>query len=283
MIKAYNCHLPKILNSPIIFNSPHSGRLYESKFLKETKLSWDEIRLSEDCYVDNLLDFVTEFGCVLMEATFPRAFVDVNRSSHEMDPKIIKGLKKTLITPRIAAGLGVIPRLVGNGKEIYKKKISLPEANYRLKNYYFPYHEKLKDIIDKSIQKFGLSVLVDFHSMPHNSIQNPDKNRTRLPQVILGDCFGASCHPLLVKKVYDLFVDAGFRVEMNNPFSGGFITQNYGTPLSNIHVIQVELDRSLYMNEANFRPHEGYADIKKRLRSIIVSFLRFNSFPHLIS
>ena len=160
MIKAYNCHLPKIINSPIIFNSPHSGRLYESKFLKETKLSWDEIRLSEDCYVDNLLDFVTEFGCVLMEATFPRAFVDVNRSSREMDPKIIKGLKKTLITPRIAAGLGVIPRLVGNGKEIYKKKISLTEANYRLKNYYFPYHEKLKDIIDKSIQKFGLSVLV---------------------------------------------------------------------------------------------------------------------------
>ena len=282
MMSSVICHMPKVVNSPVLFNSPHSGRLYESRFLMQTQLNWPEIRLSEDCYVDKLLDGATDFGSILIEATFPRAFVDVNRSFQEMDPTIIKGLKKEPISPRIAAGLGVIPRVVGNGIEIYKKKITAVEANYRLKNYYFPYHDKLCALIEKTVQKFGFSILFDFHSMPRNSIQNGRKNTSSLPQIVLGDCFGASCHPSLVKKVHNLFVCAGLRVEMNSPFSGGYITKNYGSPRENVHVIQVEIDRSLYINEGTFKPHKGYKDLKERLAIVIESLCNLRNLQKLM-
>ncbi len=268
---SFICHVPEVVDSPVLFNSPHSGRLYDRCFLRQTLLSWQEIRLSEDCYVDKFLNSAPRYGSVFVEATFPRAFVDVNRSSNEMDPKIIKGLNSTIHSPKVSAGLGVIPRVVGNGLDIYKSKISYQEAENRLRNYYFPYHKKLRELIEKAVQKFGLSIVFDFHSMPHSSIKDCKEKVSEVPQIVLGDCYGSSCDSELFEKAYEVFVAGGFRVERNSPFSGGFITKNYGSPVEKVHVIQVEIDKSLYMNEEDFRLHSGYEDLRLRLNSIVKS------------
>lgn len=270
-------HKPTIVSSPVIFNSPHSGRQYSKVFLTQSGLSFDKIRLSEDFYVDTLLRPVTDCGSVLLEACFPRAFVDVNRAATELDQELIKNIKKVTKTIKTSVGLGVIPRVVGSGLEIYQKKISLKEAEARLKNYYFPYHQKLKQVIAQSHSSFGVAILFDFHSMPHSCINRPKIKDSLRPQVVLGDCFGTSCDAILSKKVFDIFSNEGFQVEMNNPFSGGFITKNYGKPKENVHAIQVEIDRKLYMNETDCTLHVGYLDLKKKIQNIIFELSRIMS------
>ena len=269
MQKPFICHEPRIQSSPVIFNSPHSGRRYSQDFLAQSILPLNSLRLSEDFYVDALLDTANDCGSILLEASFPRSYVDVNRAPTELDQSLISSLKASSTNAKTIAGLGVVPRVVGNGLEIYRTKISLLEVNFRLNNYYFPYHEKLKQLIDSTVTSFGFAILFDFHSMPHSCINFGGQNKLSLPQVILSDCFGTSCNDVLSEKVFDIFSTEGFNVEMNNPFSGGFITKNYGQPKENVQVIQVEIDRSLYIDEINYTFHSGYVDLKKKIRNVV--------------
>jgi N-formylglutamate deformylase len=247
-------------------------------FLSQSALSFGKIRLSEDFYVDSLLEPVCDFGSVLLVACFPRSFVDVNRSPTELDPKLISNLDKPSINARTCAGLGVIPRVVGNGLEIYGTKISFSEVVSRLNNYYFPYHQKLKQLIDNTIDSFGFATLFDFHSMPHGCINQFSGKKSLTPEVVLGDCFGTSCDSRLSEKVLDIFSLAGFRVAMNNPFSGGFITKNYGMPKRNVQAIQVEIDRSIYMNENDFTLHSGYLELRKKLYHVTYELSRLKEY-----
>ena len=271
MQRPFVCHRPKLFDTPIIYNSPHSGRIYNSSFLGHSVLSFNEIRVSEDYYVDQLFQSATENGAFLLEACFPRSFVDVNRSPSELDQKLIAELSSTIMSPRTSAGLGVIPRIVGDGIEIYSEKLSLEEVKIRLNSYYYPYHRQLKKLIGHALEHFGTAILLDVHSMPHACLENFSDDKTQLPQIVIGDCFGSSCSPSFSQEVFDIFESEGFKVVRNSPFSGGFITKNYGSPVEKVHVIQVEIDKSLYMNEEDFRLHSGYEDLRLRLDAIVKS------------
>mgnify|MGYP001262398030 CR=1 FL=1 len=265
------CHNPKNFNIPVIYSSPHSGRIYLREFLNKTPLNLQAIRASEDFYVDQLLDSVTGTGAFLLEACFPRVFVDLNRSSHELDRKLITNLSTDSISPRTAAGLGVVPRVVGDGVEIYSKKLSLEEVRARLTKCYFPYHKQLQKLINFSIESFGMAFLLDIHSMPHTCLNHLGDKKSRIPQIVLGDCFGTSCTPMFSQEVIDVFTSEGFAVNLNKPFSGGFITKHYGLPKKNVHAIQVEIDRSLYMDEKNVSLHEGFLALKNKIQNIVYS------------
>lgn len=269
MQQAFICHNPENSQTNVIFNSPHSGRLYNTNFLKQAALSFKDIRASEDFYVDQLLTSVTQTDATLLEACFPRAFVDVNRAASDLDQKLIEKLKMNNSDPRTAAGLGVIPRVVGEGIEIYQQKLSLEEVNIRLNTYYFPYHEKLQKLINQAIENFGTAILFDFHSMPHNCLENRASKNSCLPEIVLGDCFGSSCSSKFSQQVYDIFVSEGFNVTRNDPFSGGFITKNYGVSHQNIQAIQIEIDRSLYMDEKNLTLGAGYLKLKNKLHNVV--------------
>ena len=268
MQRPFICHSPKNAGSPIIFNNPHSGRIYNGSFLRQAVLNFKQIRISEDFYVDQLLESVTKSGSFLLEACFPRSFVDVNRSPHDLDEKLIANLNSADINPRTAAGLGVIPRIVGDGIELYDTKLNLDEVNFRLDTCFFPYHKKLKELIGRAVRRFGGAILFDVHSMPHSCLESSTDRRCSIPQVVLGDCFGSSCGSKLSQKVFDIFVSQGFNVKRNSPFSGGFITKNYGLPNQNVQAIQIEIDRSLYMDEKNFMIHDGFFELKKKLQHI---------------
>ncbi len=262
---SYQLYEPAQLQSCVVFASPHSGRGYSVTFKRQTILDELALRSSEDAFVDHLFGDVVTFGAPLLTAVSPRAYVDLNRAAEELDPALIAGAAPSRQNPRIASGLGVIPRVVSNGRAIYNGKLTLAEARQRVDTIWHPYHAKLQNLLNRAKLQFGQSVLIDCHSMPHEAVTTNNLPGTRPPEIVLGDRFGASAGPSFVAAVEAAFTEQGFRVARNAPFAGAYIAQNYGRPSRQQHVIQVEIDRSLYMDEAAIKPLPGYTEFRTRL------------------
>ncbi len=265
---AYQLILPEERKSSLIFASPHSGCHYAPEFLSQTVLDRQAIRSSEDAFVDQLFAAAPRFGAPLLAAVAPRAYLDLNRSSEELDPALIAGITRSMNNPRISSGLGVVPRVVANGRNIYSGKISLREAERRIDGIWHPYHEKLTQLLEESCNMFGQAVLIDCHSMPHEAIEACNKDGDR-PDVVLGDRFGAAAGAELMAVVESAFSRAGLRVARNSPFAGAFTAQHYGRPSRGQHVIQVEIDRSLYMDEQAIRPNRNFAEFRALITQVI--------------
>lgn len=253
---------PAERSSCAIFSSPHSGRDYTGAFPQPPRLAPEQLRSSEDAFVDELFCDVPAFGAPLIAARMPRAFVDLNRAPDDLDPALIAGATRRFLNPRIAAGLGVIPRVVAEGRPIVEGKLPLAEAQRRLAGFYHPYHARLRGLIDESRSRFGLAILFDCHSMPHDALAAAPAVRGRRPDVVLGDRFGAACDRWLTDAATDIFTAAGFAVARNAPFAGGHITQAYGRPAAAAQALQIEIDRGLYMNEARIEKLACFGEIR---------------------
>ena len=257
---------------PLVFSSPHSGRDYPAAFLAASKLDALAIRRSEDSFVDELFGHVPQLGAPLLRALFPRAFVDPNREPYELDPAMFTTPLPAFVnrrSPRVAAGLGTIARVVANGSEIYSGKLDFDEANERIERCYRPYHDALEDLIAHTRTMFGTCILIDCHSMP--SIGGPmenDAGRRRQVDFILGDAHGRSCARTLTLLVEDKLRGMGYSVVRNTPYSGGFITRNYGRPERGVHALQIEINRALYMDETSFERAEGLASVAADMRDL---------------
>ncbi len=260
----YALYTPDNRQTSVVFASPHSGRVYDLAFVQSSVLDRLMIRSSEDAYVDMLFADVPRFGAPLLTANAPRAYVDLNRGAEELDPALVRGIRRQGMNARISSGLGVIPRVVAGARPIYRGKISLNEAQRRLAQVWFPYHNRLQALLDESLKRFGQAVLIDCHSMPHEAVRNVSRTGTR-PEIVLGDRHGASASSTVSDQVAAAFEAQGFTVARNTPFAGAYITQHYGRPTYDQHVVQVEIDRSLYMNEAQVRPNGQFDEIKARL------------------
>ncbi|MCR9147941.1 MAG: N-formylglutamate amidohydrolase [Rhodobacteraceae bacterium] len=266
---AFTLTRPERRTTSVVFASPHSGRAYTWSFLRRTALNEQAIRSSEDAFVDELFDAAPRHGAPFLTATAPRAFVDLNRSIEELDPALIEGVRKLGHNPRIASGLGVIPRVVANGKAIYSGKLTMAEARRRIDAYWTPYHDALRAQLDQAHVMFGEAILVDCHSMPHEAMDSVARTGVRRPEVVLGDRFGAAASEEVVDRIEQAFSSAGLVVTRNTPFAGAYITQHYGRPVQCRHAIQVEIDRALYMNERLIRPNGNFAAFKRLLDGVI--------------
>ena len=266
---SYQLFAPQNRTTSVVFASPHSGRNYPDAFLRRTILNEREIRTSEDAFVDQLFRAVPEHGAPLLTAHAPRAFLDLNRAPEELDPALIEGVRRMSHNPRVASGLGVIPRVVANGRAIYRGKLTLIEAQRRLADYWRPYHDQLQSLLDENLRSFQEAILIDCHSMPHEALENVGPPGAPRPHIVLGDRFGASAAASVVEKVEAAFSRAGFRVARNMPFAGAYITQHYGRPTRRQHAVQVEIDRALYMDEKSLKPHAGYDDFVTALNGAI--------------
>jgi len=261
--------LPTERTSSVVFASPHSGREYSWSFMRRSALSELAIRSSEDAFIDKLIDGTPLLGCPTLLATAPRAFVDFNRGEDELDAALIEGVSKSVHNPRVASGLGVIPRVVANGRAIYRGKLSLIEARKRIDDYWRPYHTQLQALLTQSHAMFGEAILVDVHSMPTEALDGVARSSGLRPNVVLGDRFGASANAAIVDQIEAAFVKAGFVVSRNTPFAGAYITQTYGRPSRGQHAVQVELDRSLYMSEATLTPNANFQMIRTALLGVM--------------
>jgi N-formylglutamate deformylase len=261
--------MPIKRSTACIFASPHSGRDYPWSFIRDSDLDEKTIRSSEDAFVDQLFETAPEFGAPLLAALMPRAYVDLNRGPDELDPALIYGVRQTGHNPRISSGLGVIPRVVSNGRAIRQGKISMIEARRRLDLCYHPYHSQLQTLMDESRRMFGQAVLFDCHSMPHEALAVTSYAFDQRPEIVLGDRFGAASSAEFMDAAEQAFKDAGLRVSRNLPFAGAHVTQKYGQPNRGHHAIQIEIDRSLYLNEAEVQPNADFASFQALMTGVI--------------
>lgn len=268
-MQPYRLISPEIQTTSVVFSSPHSGRDYTRDFLRTSVLDGFSIRSSEDAFVDDLFASTVEFGAPLLAARVPRAFVDLNRAADELDPALVEGVRRSAHNPRITSGLGVIPRVVSNGRAIYRGKIPLSEAHRRIDRYWRPYHAALQTLLDRTSREFGEAILVDCHSMPHEAVDCIARAGARRPDVVLGDRFGASCNSDIVDRIEEAISAAGLHVVRNAPFAGAYVAQNYGRPSRRQHAVQIEIDRSIYMNEQAIRPNANFDPFRRVLRAII--------------
>lgn len=266
---AYRLHMPEVQRTSVVFASPHSGRRYTSSFLERAALDAHTLRSSEDAYVDELFSAAPGAGAPLLAAVAPRAWVDLNRGADELDPAVIHDVRRVTHNPRVSSGLGVIPRVVSNGRGIYDGKISLTEARERLESVWHPYHAKLQALMDTATLRFGEAILIDCHSMPHEAVATHSPRNRPTPEIVLGDRYGASCDKRVSDRIEAAFRAEGLRVARNTPFAGAYVTQQYGRPSRSQHVVQVEIDRALYMNEKTIEPSADFEAVKAMVGRIV--------------
>ncbi|MEJ8573835.1 N-formylglutamate amidohydrolase [Microbaculum marinum] len=278
----YDVLLPQDgITSPFVFNSPHSGRTYPKAFVAASRLDTMTLRRSEDTFVEELFSGVVGLGAPLMHARFPRAYVDVNREAYELDPTMFDGRLPSFANTRsmrVAGGLGTIARIVADGAEIYSVPISVAEGLDRIERYYKPYHRDLRALIRQAYASFGTAIVVDCHSMP--SARVTQENRRR-PDFVLGDRYGTSCVSILTDIAQETLQRLGYSVARNKPYAGGYITETYGSPRDGLHALQIEVNRSLYMDELRYVRAGGFAwlvaditQLCRRLTSVSVEALR---------
>ena len=271
---SYDVLRPHDQTAPFVFSSPHSGRLYPAEFLKLTRLDPQTLRKSEDCFVDRLFRGVATLGAPLLSARFPRAYLDLNREPYELDPELVEDpLPPHANTQsiRVAGGLGTVARIVADGENIYYHRLSLRSVLTRIDQLYFPFHAELNRLVDETRRLFGYAVLVDCHSMPSSAMAPGGGQR---PDIVLGDRFGASADPHLSQLVRDAFAKRGFKVQMNRPYAGGYITEHHGRPVRGVHALQLEINRGLYVDEQTFTESSGYASLEAALTSIAAELFR---------
>jgi N-formylglutamate amidohydrolase len=259
---------PDVQTCPVVISSPHSGRAYPPAFLRQSVLDMRAVRSSEDAFVDEMVAAAPRLGAPLLLAHVPRAYVDLNRAADEFDPALIEGARRNDSNPRIASGLGVIPRVVAGGRAIYSGKLPLAEAEARINTHWRPYHAALRGLMDETAARFGMAILLDMHSMPSEAAQMLRPHQ-RPADVVLGDRHGASASGHIIAEIETAFVAQGLRVARNSPFAGAYIAQHYGQPFAGKHVVQIEISRGLYMDEAQVTPLPHFATFAAKITAAL--------------
>ncbi len=242
--------------NPVLITVPHSGSFYPELFKKHIKLDLDKIRKIEDYQSDKILKLIKKESVDILIAKCSRAVVDLNRSRKSIDNDMFNEI--VLIDQpdekkMISYGLGVFPKIISN-KLIFKTKLPASYSRKLLEEYYDPFHKVLSNQLEFLLKKFGFCFHFDLHTMPSKAL----KHFKVKPDIVLGNNFGNSSCENLVNYIKNSFEKFGLKVEINNPYAGGFITRKYGNPLVGIETVQIEINRSLYMDEKNFRINNIY-------------------------
>lgn len=256
---------------PFVFASPHSGDVYPADMGTAAGLDRASLRSAEDAIVDRLIAPGQARGATLILGRLGRAWCDLNRDPDDLDPALIEGLEGRTASPRAAAGYGVIPRLTGDGRPLYDRRLALDEAAARIARAHAPYHAALEQLMRAAHARHGLAMLVDWHSMPSRATQG--NGGARGPDVVLGDRHGASCAAELTRRLRRAFEALGWRVALNQPYSGGWTTQRWGRPAEGFHAVQIELNRALYLDEATLQPGPGWGRCAAGVARVIEGLL----------
>ncbi|HET6610044.1 MAG TPA: N-formylglutamate amidohydrolase [Rhodopila sp.] len=257
--------------SPVVFTSPHSGSDYSADLMVDVRLPPTALRRSEDCFVDELFEAAPENGAPLLAATFPRAFCDANREAWELDPAMFADPLPDWVNTssvRVSAGLGTIAKVVASGETIYGGKLAFKEAERRINAYWRPFHAELARLIVEIKDRFGYCLVVDCHSMPSNG------QGRRPADFVLGDLHGATCASRVTRFVEGVLQSKHYLVRRNDPYAGGYITRHYGRPAADVHVLQIEIARGLYMDEARFERLGDFANLRGAMTSLVTEVTR---------
>ncbi len=250
---------------PIIYDSPHSGTFLPNDF--HSQVARNSIRGCEDSFVHKLFKNATQNHAFFLQALFSRTYVDVNRASDDLDPKLYGPSdsipKDANPSEKSHAGHGVIWRQTIFQEPLYTSPLTTAEIEARLANYWQPYHRTLAKLYDRLQTKFGGVFHFNCHSMPSQSVKNTGID------IVLGDAHGTSMAPDLKYFLLSLFTKQGLKVRMNHPYSGAFLIKNYANPKKKLHALQIEINRALYMDESNLQINATFAILQTTLNKIM--------------
>lgn len=272
----FSIDMPERLLAPLVYASPHSGTHYPGELLAASALPLRMLRRSEDSFVDELFGAAPKQGSPLIKARYARVYLDLNREAWELDPGMFETplpghVNSTSL--RVAGGLGTIARIVAEGHEVYERKLTFPEAERRVREIYYPYHQALSGLLAETQRSFGHAILVDCHSMPSTGGAG-NRDQRRRADIVLGDRFGTACAPELTEYVQSILADRGLVVMRNNPYAGGFSTYHYGRPADGVHALQIEINRALYMNERRIERSDGFTAMRAVMTELIAALRR---------
>jgi N-formylglutamate deformylase len=266
----YSIVMPEGARGPMVFASPHSGRDYPDVLLEAARLDALTLRRSEDSFLESLFEAAPRYGAPLIHALFPRVWCDANREPWELDPAMFEEKLPDFInarSPRVAAGLGTIARVVATGESIYRRRLSFAEAERRIATCWQPFHAALGALVEEARAAHGFAILIDCHSMP--SVQAGEGRAMRMPDFVLGDAHGTACSAALTRRIEEAVTEMGYSVRRNDPYAGGYITRHYGVPRRGVHALQLEISRALYMDEQRVEPAPALAGLRRDLERLV--------------
>ena len=264
---------PTRLRLPVIVSSPHSGTFLPPEVRAAMRVPEELLRQLDDGPVDRLWADVPELGGILLRACYRRAYVDLNRDPLELDPEATRELPagaRPRMSPRVRAGLGVVPSRVGT-RRLYRRPLELGEIEERLHRVYHPYHRILGGELEALRRRFGVALLLDVHSMP-SSIAGDGRV---LVDLCIGDRYGRSAARELVALSLEFFRGRGLRVAHNRPFAGGHVVERHGDPARELHALQIEIRRALFLDEKSFALHAGFAPLRATIAAYVATIGAF--------
>jgi len=251
---------------PLLISVPHAGRDYPDSLYHNLNVPSSHLRRLEDRYSDLLARDAIDSGFPTIIAHKPRAWIDLNRSSTEIDADMVSGLSKSYVTMpsrKVRGGLGLVPRRLSGVGELWQKKFSWNDVVDRISGDHEPYHAQISKILEAMRSKFGCAILLDLHSMPPL-----DSSNSQQPSIVIGDRFGSSAGSRYSEFAMSIFEQSGLVAQLNHPYSGGYILERHGAVDRNIHAIQVEVDRSCYLDVTLSEPGDGMAIVAKAVENL---------------
>lgn len=268
-------HDPLAEPVPVIFDSPHSGAEYPADFLFAClpKL----LRQAEDAHVDSLFAAAPETGATLISALFPRSYIDVNRAIDDIDQQLLDQPWPGPISAsdRARVGMGLVRRVCRPGLSMYDRKLSVPEIEHRIDNYYLPYHAAVADAIDQAADRFGAVWHVNCHSMPSSRGPRIPVSGWERADFVLGDRDGTTCGIGFRRLVQGVLQRLGYDVRINDPYKGVELVRRFGQPHLGRHSLQIEVNRRLYMNEDTLERNAGFDRLKRDIDILVAAIAAY--------
>ena len=248
---------PSTPASPVVLSVPHAGRAYAADLLGASRVPLETLELLEDRLVDRLVWRALADGASALIALRPRAEIDLNRDEREIDPAMVApppSSRALLQSQRTRGGLGLVPSRISGAGAIWNRRIAATELSRRIAEVHRPYHRTLAAMLDETRARFGVAILLDCHSMPPRA----GGSAAEQAGVVLGDRYGTSIAPEYLEAASAAARRFGFKVARNEPYAGGYVTQRHGRPAEGVHALQLEIDRSLYLEKDLRTPSKGF-------------------------
>lgn len=254
-------------SGPVLVSIPHAGRDYPDTVFASLRLPAASLVRLEDRYADLLARGVLANEVPTIIAHRARAWIDLNREENDVDVEMISGLNRAdypTASAKQRGGLGLIPRRLSGEGDIWQRQLSIDDLQDRITSFHRPYHAAITQALLQMREKFGIAILLDLHSMPPiSSATDP------APRFVIGDRFGRSASSRFAELLIDHIKARGFHVALNHPYAGDHMLRHHGNANHNIHALQLEVDRSLYLDTALREPAPGLQMVSGLIANLV--------------
>lgn len=252
---------------PVLVSVPHAGRHYPPALLNRSRLGPAELRQLEDRHIDAPAEALAERGFPVLVARTARAWIDLNRSERELDQEMFAPTPRRAdidISLKVRGGLGLVPRRLPGHGDIYDAPVCANDLAGRIESVHRPYHQAIAETLARIRRRFGAALLLDLHSMP------PLKPRggLRPSEIVIGDRHGRTAGRRFVQTAVEVCRAHGFSLALNSPYAGGYLLDRHGRPGEDVHALQIEIGRGVYLDEALDEPGPGMPRISALLTEL---------------